>query len=319
MMDWTDRHDRYFLRQISQHALLYTEMITTGALLYGDSDRFLKFNNAEHPVALQLGGCEPDKLAQCAIMAEAYGYDEVNFNVGCPSDRVQAARIGACLMAEPQLVADCVKAMQNVCSIPVTVKCRIGIDDIDSYEHFSHFINIVADAGCDVFIVHARKAWLSGLSPKQNREVPPLLYDYVYRLKQENPSLEIIINGGIKTLQDAEAHLKHVDGVMLGRSAYKTPYLLAEVDKIFYNDSATVLTREEIVMRMISYIEQSMSDGIPFKRISRHMLGLYQGQYGGKLWRRTLSEEGCRSDAGIATLMQALEIVHRPNTDVQAA
>ncbi len=319
MMDWTDRHDRYFLRLISRNALLYTEMITTGALLHGDKDRFLMFNDAEHPLALQLGGCEPAKLAQCARLAEEHGYDEVNLNVGCPSDRVQAARFGACLMLDAELVADCVKAMQSVCDIPVTVKCRIGIDEQDSYEFFSHFVNTVANAGCNVFIVHARKAWLSGLSPKQNREVPPLHYEYVYRLKKDRPDLEIIINGGIETLDDAQIHLNHVDGVMLGRAAYKTPYLLSEVDQRFYSDPGTIQTREEIALRMCDYIERSMDQGVPFKSISRHMLGLFQGQYGGRIWRRILSEQGSKDDAGINTLMQALEAVSKPKTETQAA
>lgn len=313
MMDWTDRHDRYFLRQISSRAFLYTEMVTTGALLHGDTKRFLDFHEAEHPVALQLGGCEPDALARCAVLAQEYHYDEVNLNVGCPSDRVQAARFGACLMAEPALVADCISAMRNACDIPVTVKCRIGIDDLDSYDHFKRFVETVADTGNDVFIVHARKAWLQGLSPKQNREIPPLQYELVYQLKNEFPELEIIINGGIENLQDAAMHLEHVDGVMLGRAAYKNPYLLSEVDRIFYKESAPAVTREEIVQRMFPYIEAAMNSGVPLKSITRHMLGLYHGQYGGKQWRRHLSENSYQDAAGLQTLTDALELVQSPS------
>ncbi len=319
MMAWTDRHDRFFLRQISRHTLLYTEMITTGALLHGDAQRFLQYNDAEHPLALQLGGCEPDKLARCALLAQEYGYDEVNLNIGCPSDRVQAARFGACLMAEPELVADCISAMKRACDLPVTVKCRTGIDNLDSYAFFERFIETVAAAGCEVFIVHARKAWLSGLSPKQNREVPPLNYNTVYQLKQSHPHLKIVINGGIETLDDAQVHLQHVDGVMLGRAAYKNPYCLAAADQRFFGATTAMPTREEIVQRMIGYIEELLSQGAPLKHVSRHMLGLYQGQYGGRVWRRILSEQGCKADAGIHTLMLALDAVTRPEADIQAA
>lgn len=314
MMDWTDRHDRYFLRQISRHTLLYSEMITTGALLHGDRHRFLQYNQAEHPVALQLGGCDPEQLAQCAVMAQEYGYDEVNLNVGCPSDRVQAARFGACLMEEPELVADCINRMRSACDIPVTVKCRIGIDNQDSYAFFTRFVDTVTGGGCEVFIVHARKAWLSGLSPKQNREIPPLQYDFVYQLKKERPDLQIIINGGIETLEQAHQHLNYVDGVMLGRAAYKNPYLLAEVDQQFYGSTDNVKSREEIAMGMSGYINEAMAEGVPFKSISRHMLGLFQGQYGGRLWRRILSEQSHLDDAGVHTLMQALEAVDHSKT-----
>jgi len=312
MMDWTDRHERYFLRRISRHTLLYTEMITTGAILYGDRDRFLRFNQAEHPVALQLGGCDPVALAECAAIGEQFGYDEINLNVGCPSDRVQAARFGACLMAEAPLVADCVSAMQKACALPVTVKCRIGIDEQDSYGFFADFIERVAEAGCRVFTVHARKAWLQGLSPKQNREIPPLHYDFVYRLKENRPDLQIIINGGIETLEQAEKHLQYVDGVMLGRAAYKNPYLLAEADRRIFGDKRPAPGREAIALSMREYIEQEMSKGVPFKRISRHMLGLFQGQYGGRLWRRILSEQGHKPEAGINSLLMALEATHKP-------
>lgn len=309
MMAWTDRHERYFLRQISRHTLLYTEMVTTGALLHGDHQRFLRFDTEEHPVALQLGGCEPDALARCAALGQEHGYDEINLNVGCPSERVQAARFGACLMAEPELVASCIGAMLQACDLPVTVKCRIGIDDHDSYHFFRNFIDSVASAGCSVFTVHARKAWLKGLSPKQNREIPSLHYDYVYRLKQEQPELEIIINGGIENLDQAEYHLQFVDGVMLGRAAYRNPYLLAGADQRIFGDRTENRTRHEIAEAMFSYISEQLEQGVPFKSISRHMLGLFQGQYGGRLWRRILSEEGCRDDAGIPTLIKALQAV----------
>lgn len=313
-MDWTDRHDRYFLRRITRNTLLYTEMVTTGALLHGDQARFLRYHPDEHPLALQLGGCNPDALAQCSALAEQHGYDEVNLNVGCPSDRVQAARFGACLMAEPTLVAQCISAMRAACGIPVTVKCRIGIDDLDSYSHFRRFIETVAGSGSRVFIVHARKAWLQGLSPKQNREIPPLQYETVYRLKQELPELEIIINGGIETLDEADEHLQHVDGVMLGRAAYKNPYLLAEVDQRYFNSDGELPTRHSIALAMQDYIEQSLDEGVRFKHISRHMLGLFQGQYGGRLWRRILSEDGSAPEAGIEVLHRALETVTQPQT-----
>lgn len=314
MMDWTDRHDRYFLRRITQHAHLYTEMVTTGALLYGDKTRFLEHHPEEQPLALQLGGCDPHALAECSAIAEKFGYQEVNLNVGCPSDRVQAARFGACLMAEPALVADCVSAMQDATILPVTVKCRIGIDHIDSYEAFLSFVDTVADTGVRVFIVHARKAWLSGLSPKQNREIPPLVYEYVYRLKEQRPELEIIINGGIESLEAASAHLEYVDGVMLGRAAYKNPYLLSQVDQLFFGDTAPARSREEIVFDMQDYIVSACDQGIPLKHISRHMLGLFQGQFGGKQWRRALSEKSCKPDATFEILLKALEYTRQDMT-----
>jgi tRNA-dihydrouridine synthase A len=307
MMNWTDRHCRYLLRQISKHALLYTEMVTTGAILNGDRDRFLRYDRCEHPLALQLGGSEPPQLAECSRIGEDAGFDEINLNVGCPSDRVQSGRFGACLMAEPALVADCVAAMGKAVSLPVTVKTRIGIDDRDSYEELAHFIACVQQAGCETFIIHVRKAFLQGLSPKENRTVPPLNYDYAYRIKQQYPGLTIIINGGITDLDAAERHLSAVDGVMLGRSAYHNPYLLAEVDRHLFQDQEPSPTREEIVHRMLPYIERELNQGSPLKHITRHMLGLFQGMPGARHWRRHLSEFGPRTGAGIEVVTQALE------------
>ena len=306
MMDWTDRHDRYFLRQISKHCLLYTEMVSTGALLHGDKERFLAFDKAEHPVALQVGGNDPTALAACAVLAQEWGYDEININVGCPSDRVQAARFGACLMAEPELVATGVKAMRTACDIPVTVKTRIGIDEQDDYAFVHHFIDTVANAGCEVFIVHARKAWLSGLSPKQNREIPPLRYDVVAQLKQDFPELVFVLNGGITDLEMAAKHLETFDGVMLGRAAYQNPYLLASVDQQFYGSQGSIPSRETILERMLPYIRAELAAGVPLKCITRHMLGLFQGQPGAKAWRRTLSEQAPRQDADIDVVYTAL-------------
>ncbi len=307
MLDWTDRHCRYFHRLLSQHALLYTEMVTTGAILHGDADRFLQFNPAEHPVALQLGGSDPAALAECARKAELWGYDEVNLNVGCPSDRVQNGMFGACLMADPQRVADAVKAMQQAVSIPITVKHRIGIDDQDSYEFLCRFIDTVAEAGCRTFIVHARKAILQGLSPKQNRDIPPLDYDRVYRLKQDYPALEIIINGGIKTLAECQQHLLQLDGVMIGREAYQNPLLLAEVDQALYNGDLVDL--DQMLMRLCAYCEQQLAQGAQLGWITRHVLGLYQGQPGARRFRRFISENAFRPDAGIDVLKQALVLV----------
>jgi tRNA-dihydrouridine synthase A len=294
MMDWTDRHCRYFHRLISQHALLYTEMVTTGALIHGDSHRFLQFNAEEHPLALQLGGSNPQDLATCAKMAEDYGYDEVNLNVGCPSERVQNGRFGACLMLEPELVAECVVTMQQAVAIPVTVKSRIGVDDKDSYEALVNFVATIAQAGCSTFIVHARKAWLSGLSPKQNREVPPLRYDTVYQLKTDFPHLEIILNGGISTLEQADEVLQYVDGVMVGREAYHNPYMLAEVDNRFYGVQREVLLREDILESLIPYVQQQLQAGVRLNSVARHILGLFHGMPGGRLWRRQISENACK-------------------------
>ena len=308
MLDWTDKHCRYFLRQISQHALLYTEMVTTGAIIFGKGD-YLGFNHQEHPVALQLGGSDPTDMTKCAVKAQEYGYDEVNINVGCPSDRVQNGRFGACLMAEPQTVATCIKTMQAAVDIPVTVKSRIGIDEMDEYEDLTRFIETVAAGGCDTFIVHARKAWLKGLSPKENRDIPPLLYDRVYHLKEQFPHLHISLNGGVKTLDDVALHLQFLDGVMIGREVYSNPYILAEVDKRFYADAHTVKTRAEVVMAMLPYIEQQLEQGARVWNIARHMLGLFQGQPGGRIWRRYLSEQGTKTGTGVELLTDALDVL----------
>jgi tRNA-dihydrouridine synthase A len=307
MLDWTDRHCRYLLRLISSHALLYTEMVTTGAILKGDRARFLAHDSCEHPVALQLGGSDPAALAECAHIGEDCGYDEINLNVGCPSDRVQSGRFGACLMAEPELIAECVAAMRNKVAVPVTVKTRIGIDNNDSYESLTGFIGKVMAAGCDTFIIHARKAYLQGLSPKENRSVPPLKYDYAYRIKQEFPQLEIVLNGGITDLDSAVAHLGLVDGVMLGRAVYHNPYLLADVDQRFFNTTRTIPGRDEIVRQMLPYIDRELNAGTPLKHITRHMLGLFQGMPGARHWRRHLSMHATRSGANCEVILDALE------------
>lgn len=308
MLDWTDKHCRYFLRQISQHALLYTEMVTTGAIIFGKGD-YLAYNDQEHPVALQLGGSDPTDMARCAAKAQQYAYDEVNINVGCPSDRVQNGRFGACLMAEPEVVAACIQSMQAEVDIPVTVKSRIGIDEMDEYEDLTRFIDVVAQSGCDTFIVHARKAWLKGLSPKQNRDIPPLMYDRVYQLKQQFPHLHISLNGGVKTLDDVQTHLQHLDGVMIGREVYSNPYILAEVDSRFYQDHHIIKSRAEIVTAMLPYVEQQIAEGARVWNIARHMLGLFQGQAGGRIWRRYLSQNGTKADAGVELLTDALEVL----------
>ena len=309
MMDWTDRHDRFFLRLISRHAVLYTEMVTTGAVLHGDRDRLLGFEPEQHPVALQLGGSVACDLAEAARIGEGYGYDEINLNVGCPSDRVQSGRFGACLMAEPETVAEGVAAMREAVSVPVTVKCRIGIDDQDEDEALESFATAVRAAGCSTFIVHARKAWLEGLSPKENRDVPPLNYDRVYRLKQANPDLEIVINGGIGTLDEADGHLARVDGVMLGRAAYQSPYILAEVDRRYFGERATPPSRGEIVERLIPYIEARLAAGARLNQITRHILGLYQSVPGARQWRRHLSQNAHLDGAGAEVVLDALALV----------
>ena len=311
MMDWTDRHCRYFLRLLSRHTRLYTEMVNTGAILRGDAGRHLRFDPSEHALALQLGGSEPQALAQSAAIGAEYGYDEINLNCGCPSDRVQEGRFGACLMAEPQRVAAAVAAMREACNIPVTVKCRIGIDDSEDYVFLRAFVETVAAAGCEVFVIHARKAWLSGLSPKENREIPPLRYEQVYRLKQEFPQLAIAINGGIRTLDDCEHHLRHVDGVMLGREAYENPYLLAQVDQRLFGDTQAPPTRAEAAMRLRPYVEQELAGGTPLGQITRHILGLYKGQPGGRAFPRPLSENAHRKQAGWAVIEDALELTER--------
>ncbi len=315
MMGWTDRHARYFLRLISKHTLLYTEMVNTGAMLHnrqkvGDQKRHLAYHVSEHPIALQLGGSDPQALARCAAMAEDAGFDEVNLNVGCPSDRVKSGNFGACLMADPELVADCVSAMKTKVAIPVTVKCRIGIDDMEGYQPLEHFVSVVAQGGCDTFIVHARKAWLQGLSPKQNREIPPLKYEYVHRLKQEKPELTVVINGGIKTVDSVCQELEHVDGVMIGREAYHNPYMLARVDQDIYQDKdAALKSREEIVYELCDYIDSEIAKGVTLHSITRHILGLYQGCRGARAWRRHLSENTHSHDADSSVVKAAMKNV----------
>lgn len=308
MMDYTDRHFRYFIRLMSRHTRLYTEMLTTGALLRGDARRFLEFDPAEHPLALQLGGSEPRALAACARLAGDSGYDEVNLNVGCPSDRVQAARFGACLMKEPALVGDCVAAMCAASSLPVTVKTRIGVDDLDSYEHLQDFVSTVAVAGCRVFIIHARKAWLQGLSPKENREIPPLCYGVAAKLKRDFPALTVVVNGGVQTLTAMESHLTVFDGVMIGREAVANPYLFADVDRRFFGRSAPLLSREQLLDAWRPYLQDQLACGVPLARMTRHALGLFQGCTGARRWRRQLSEAGARPDANMDVLTQALEL-----------
>lgn len=305
MMDWTDRHCRYFLRLISKRALLYTEMVTTAAILHGDKDRHLRYNAEEHPLALQLGGSDPKALAECTRIATDYGYDEINLNVGCPSDRVQEGRIGACLMAEPDLVARCIEAMQKATTLPVTVKHRIGIDDQDDWRDLETFVRTVSSVGCTSFTVHARKAWLQGLSPKENREVPPLQYETVYRLKQAFPQLEVIINGGITEWPAIDEHLQHVDGVMIGREAYHNPWLLAPVDEKLFGDAPHGLSRVDVLEQMIEYTERAMLSGSSLQHVTRHILGLFHGQPGGRQFRRHLSERAHRKDAGIEVLREA--------------
>ena len=309
MLDWTTRHCRYFLRLLSRHVLLYTEMVTTGALIHGERRRFLAFHPAEHPLAIQLGGSDPAELARCARMAEEAGFDEVNLNLGCPSERVQSGRFGACLMAEPELVRDGIAAMRAAVAIPVTVKTRLGIDARDSWEELVNFVDIVADSGCRVFILHARKAWLKGLSPKENRNIPPLEYAKVQRLKHLRPELEIILNGGITTLDQALAELTRVDGVMIGREAYHNPYLLAQIDSRVYGDAHAVPSRVEIVERMLEYMQQELARGVYLAHMTRPLLGLFLGQPGARAWRRLLSEQAHRDGAGVEVVKQALRAV----------
>ncbi|WP_026042546.1 tRNA dihydrouridine(20/20a) synthase DusA [Pantoea sp. A4] len=309
MLDWTDRHCRYFHRQLTGETLLYTEMVTTGAIIHGKGD-YLAYSEAEQPLALQLGGSDPAALAQCAQLAEQRGYNEVNLNVGCPSDRVQNGRFGACLMAEATLVADCIKAMRDVVSIPVTVKTRIGIDDLDSYEFLTDFVGTVAERGnCDTFIIHARKAWLSGLSPKENREIPPLDYPRVYQLKRDFPHLTMAINGGVKTLEEAKVHLQHLDGVMMGREAYQNPGILADVDRELFGRETLKVDTVAVVRSMYPYIEAELAKGTWLGHITRHMLGLFQGIPGARQWRRHLSENAHKPGAGISVVEAALKLV----------
>ena len=309
MMDWTDRHCRVFHRTLTRSALLYTEMVTEQAVRHGDRHKLLGFDANEHPVALQLGGSNPAGLAEAARIGEDFGYDEINLNLGCPSDRVQGGHFGACLMAEPNLVAACFAAMQAVVKIPVTIKCRIGIDDQDEEQALDEFIGAVAQAGCKTFIIHARKAWLKGLSPKENREIPPLNYNRVHRLKAANPALHISLNGGLETVAAGLAHLETLDGIMLGRVAYHNPWELAQVDLAFANQPAPVATRREAAVAMLPYIEQHLATGAPLHHITRHMLGLYHAQAGGRIWRQILTVDGSKHGAGPEVIHKALAAV----------
>ncbi len=319
MMDWTDRHCRYFMRLLSPSALLYTEMVTAAAIHHGDADRFLRFNEEEHPVALQLGGSDPSLMASATAQAHTYGYDEININVGCPSDKVQSGQFGACLMAKPAIVADCYRAMLAETDRPVTVKTRIGIDDQDSYDFLKDFVLSLVAAGCRKFIVHARKAVLDGLSPKENRSIPPLNYERVYRLKRDFPELEIVLNGGLDDLARVDEVLEHVDGAMIGRQAYHHPYFLAELEQHF-NPAWEPPTRSEIVLRMLPYIESVVREGEPLGRVTRHMLGLYSGQPGARAWRRYISQHAHLAGAGpevllnaIAAMPAAAQVQHKGN------
>ena len=309
-MEWSDTHCRTFWRMLTKQTVFYSEMVTTGALIHGDRKRFLDFNASEHPLALQLGGSDPKALAECARIAEDWGYDEVNLNCGCPSDRVQNNMIGACLMAEPRLVAECISSMQAAVKIPVTIKHRIGIDDMEDYSGLVNFVSAVADVGCKTFIVHARKAWLKGLSPKENREVPPLQYDKVAQLKKDYPELEIIINGGITTLEQSLALLNEVDGVMLGREIYHNPYLLAEVDQKIYGSSTPIRSREEIIEEFMTYAEEQIHRGVRLNYMTRHILGLYQGMPGARRFRRVISEQAHKAGAGIEVIREALKALN---------
>tara|TARA_B100000795_G_scaffold89109_1_gene64855 strand:+ start:2289 stop:3236 length:948 start_codon:yes stop_codon:yes gene_type:complete len=307
MLDWTDRHCRFFLRLISQHAVLYTEMLTTGAILHGDTERFLAMNAEEHPVALQLGGSNPCDLAAACKLAEKYAYAEINLNCGCPSDRVQSGMFGAVMMKNAAITADCVASMRDAVDLPVTVKHRIGVDDYDSYDFLCQFVGTLSEAGCNTFVVHARKAWLKGLSPKQNREVPELNYDRVYQLKRDFPDAEIIINGGITTLEQSIEHLNHLDGVMMGREAYTNPYILATVDQDIYGANHPVKSREKIAEQFLDYIDNEMSKGTKLHAMTRHILGLFHGMPGARLFRRHISENAYKPTATIDVLTTALK------------
>lgn len=319
MMDWTDRHCRAFHRLIAPHVRLYTEMVTTGALIHGDAHRHLDYSASEHPVALQLGGSDPADLAACAKMGEEYGYDEINLNCGCPSDRVQRGKIGACLMAEPELVADCIKAMRDAVSVPVTVKCRIGIDDVDDEPFLRTFLQQVSDAGCDTFILHARKAILQGLSPKENRSVPPLRYDLCEQMAAEFPHLAFIVNGEIASLEDIQVKAAPFHGAMIGRKAYQDPYFLADIEESIFGNRA-VLPRETVARAMIPYTEKQQKDrGVPLKSITRHMLGLFNGQAGAKAWKRHISENAHNTENAHDLLNTALDKVFSAKEMLDAA
>lgn len=319
MMDWTDRHCRVFHRTLTRRTLLYTEMVTTGAILHGDRERHLGFNRVEHPVALQLGGSDPAALAECTRMAEDYGYDEINLNCGCPSDRVSSGSFGACLMGTPDVVARAVEAMRGVTRLPVTVKHRIGIDDLDSYEHLTRFVRTVEAAGCQTFIVHARKAWLSGLSPKENREIPPLRYEVVEQLKADFPHLTVVLNGGVLDLRQAQGALNWADGVMIGRAAYQTPYVLAAADHEIFGEAAVPVTRREAIEAFLPYVAGQLAAGQPLNRMMKHTLGLFAGQPGARHWKRTLSEQGHRDGAGLEVVRAALEGVPAEVLDARGA
>lgn len=310
MIDWTDRFERYFLRLISKHAVLFTEMITAPAIIHGKRERLLGFDESEHTVVLQLGGSDPDQLNLAVEIAETWGYDEYNLNLGCPSDRVQAGKFGACLMAEPQLVAECLSAMQSATDKPVTAKTRIGIDEQDSYEFLHAFVAAMEKVGVDTFYIHARKAWLKGLSPKQNREIPPLNYAAVEQLIEDFPNSQFILNGGIQTWEEVESHLTWCHGVMLGRAVYQAPYMLAELDARLYGDDEPVKSRAQVVEAMLPFIEGELNEGVRLQSIVRHMLGLYSGQLGAKRWRRYLSENAHKKDAGIEVLLDALALMN---------
>lgn len=310
MLDWTDRHARYFLRLISPHARMYTEMITTGAIIYGDSQRFLSFSAEEKPIALQLGGSNIEELGKACQIAEQYDYDEINLNVGCPSDRVQSGRFGACLMADAKHVAECFKAMQQSSSKLISIKCRTGIDELDSFEFLHEFIDTLYQAGCRTFIVHARKAWLSGLSPKENREIPPLQYEKVYRIKALFPDALIAINGGIKTAEQSLEHVQHCDGVMIGREAYQNPYSLIEQERALFGEQ-NLPSRRDIIEKLLPYVQAQLQQGVRLHHITRHIIGLYNSQPGGKQFRRYLSEFGHKKEAGISVLENAVALTEK--------
>ena len=309
MLDWTDRYFRYFVRLITHRTLLYTEMVTSAALLHGDPARFLDFDPAEHPLALQLGGSDPAQLARCSRLGETWGYDEINLNLGCPSDRVQSGRFGACLMKQPQQVADCIRAMRDATGLPVTAKHRTGVDDRDSYPELRDFVGLLAEAGCGCFIVHARKAWLQGLSPRENREVPPLQYESVYRLKEDFPDLEIIVNGGVSSLDQCLGHRQQVDGVMIGREAYHNPWILADADRRCFGLDTPPPSRHGVVEALLPFIDRELARGVPLQRISRHLLGLFHGRPNARAWRRHLSEQAHRPGASSRVVAEAAALV----------
>ncbi len=316
MMEWTDRHYRYLARLMSQHTFLYTEMVTSLALIHGDRSRFLTYNQEEHPVALQLGGNQAKQMAQAAEWGAEAGFDEININIGCPSDRVQAGGFGAYLMREPTRVADCVRAMKAVTETPITVKCRLGVDDDDSYAFFRDFVAEVAEAGCELFVVHARKALLKGLSPRQNREIPELQYDKVYRIKQEFPSLEIILNGGVKSIPEMQQHLSQVDGVMIGREAYKHPQFLLDIDQVLFDQPGPDRNLTDVVRLYCRYMEGNLEQGVPLNAMAKHLLSLFQGVPGAKLWRRHLSEHIHQVGANVAVIEQALTLLQEDTADI---